>query len=1701
MIPGYRLTKKIYESDNTIIYRGVQKDGDKPVVLKVVNSEYPAPEELARYRREYAMTSRLQIDGVAQALSLEEIGNRIALVFTDIGGQSLADIQETTITTFSLPEFLPFAISITHTLDLVHRATIIHKDINSTNIIWNQETNTIHLIDFGISTELHRETQAVLNPAMLEGTLAYMSPEQTGRMNRVIDYRTDLYSLGVVFYQMLTGILPFSTSDPMELVHCHIARLPRSPHEVDPSIPRPLSAIIMKLLAKMAEDRYQNAIGLRADLQKCLENLAKKEEIEPFKPGEDDVSYQFSIPQKLYGRSQEIASLMKAFSKVANGALQMLLVAGYSGVGKSSLVQEVHKPIIENRGYFISGKFDQFQHDVPYLPIIQAFQKLVQQLLTESEQNVQNWKKMLTQSLGDEAGIITEVIPELYLITGKTKPVLQLSGNEARKRFNRVFIQFVKVFCSAQHPLVLFLDDLQWADPASLLLIQSVMSQQDGRYLLLIGAYRNNEVSSAHPLMLTLEEIEKLKNPATTLSTLHLEPLQYDDTLQLVSDTLNADTTRGMQLAELVQQKTGGNPFFISQLLTSLYEKHLLKFSHLAGKWEWNLERIHAIAISDNVADLLVDKIDVLPTDSQALLLLASCLGNQFDLATLAILSNQTPGEVVTQIWPAVQEEFIVPLHQAYKHFHSSDFSSDISDPSSVKFCFSHDRVQEAAYSKLSDTDKEATHLQAGRLLLNNTPEEKLDNHLFEIVSHLNYSIARIDEQTERDALASLNLQAGQKAKSSTAYKAALLCFTQGFDLLKEHGWECHPALMFNLCRERIECEFLCGNPEKAWELFRYTLPRTSDRLQKGKLYELMIRICHIGYDYAQGITLGKEALRLFSIDIPDNPEDYNRETESVLKYISHYAGDEQRISKLFDDREMEDENIIICSGIIHELWVCLFMSGHEQVLLPALILIRLSIEHGQSAITAVGHIFYALILSMQQDYDKAYAFGKLAMNLKEKYLNPLLAPKVHNTFCNFVNHYKNHIRTNIPIYEQSFRYCLQSGEIWWGAWAATFIRTARLVKGDPLDQVLLESKKYAEYILEAEFEPLIQVQKCQAAKLTNLMDLTGTRTSLDCESYIEEENVALMESMPFGLGLFWHHVYKAFMLFLYEENALALEAIMIAEENKVHIPGLMIYPDHFFFHTLIITANWPPQTSNTEAHLHAIHADLEQMRLWQNHCADNFKHRHLLMSAEYSRIQGNDLEAMDLYDKAIDEAGKNGYLHHEALANELAGKFYLSKNRKRAARGYLIEARYLYSRWGAKRKVNLLDEVYPDIAQSVEDIRSARTIASTRSSQVLDFNSVMKASQAISGEIVFEKLLNNLMTILMENGGAQKGYLLLGSNDELSIKAEGTLGKHEFVALRTTPITTLEPHTTLALSVVNYVIRTHKSVVLNDAANEIEFMRDAYITAHQPKSILCTPLLNQGKLDGLLYLENNLTPGAFTPDRIEALTLLSVQAAISIENATLYTTLERKVDERTAELVRANIALQAEVTQRKHIESALVDANKELHNQVSLDGLTQIANRRYLDDYLCAEWQRMRRENSPIAFLICDLDYFKEFNDTYGHLSGDDCLKKVARAMTQSIMRPADLVARYGGEEFVIVLPHSDYTGARHVAETLQRNISALQIPHSHSKVSKYVTLSIGIASQVPQPDYTSEKLLNDADKALYNAKNSGRNCIISDS
>lgn len=1519
VLPGYNFIEVLHEGVNTVIYRASKQSDQTFVIVKALKAEYPSLEELTRLRHEYKISQiTVDIEGIVKSLALENHHNGLALILADFGAESLkkyiSDRQ------LSLTEFLKIAIQLASTLTQLHQAKIIHKDIKPDNIVINPETGQVRIIDFSIASRLEKENQSISNPNLLEGTLAYMSPEQTGRMNRSIDYRTDFYSLGITFYQMLTGSLPFNAADPLEFVHCHIAKTPILPQELNPKIPPAVSDIVMKLLAKTAEDRYQSSLGLKADLETCLTQLQTDGKISHFLVGQLDLSSQFSIPQKLYGRETEVASLLEAFERVSSGTTEMMLVSGYSGIGKSCLVYEVHKPIVRQRGYFISGKFDQFKRNIPFASLIQAFQDLMRQLLTETDDQIAVWKSKLINALGFNGQVIIDVIPEVERIIDPQPAVPQLGPSESQNRFNRVFQRFIHVFNQPEHPLVLFLDDLQWADSASLKLIQLIMTDPDSQYLLLVGAYRDNEVSATHPLIQTLEEIQ---NTGAIVNNIILRALDIDHVNQLVADTLRSEILKAKPLAELVFNKTQGNPFFLTQLLKSIYQDNLLSFDFNRGFWQWDIEFIEGVNITDNVVELMVSQIQKLPLNTQSILKLAACVGDKFSLEVLAIINEKSQSETAIDLWSALQAGLVLPLSQSYKIpllFEQEASGNLPGETLKVAYKFLHDRVQQASYSLIPDLQKKQTHLQIGELLLKGTSEAEREERIFEIVNHLNIATKLVSDRTQREQFAQLNLVAGRKAKTATAYATAVACLSKGIELLLADSWHSQYQLTLSLFEESVEAAFLNGNFEQMEQRAQIVLQQARTVLDTVKVYTVRIQSCiaqnNLPLAQQNALTILKE----LGVEFPENPsrEKVQQTLDETKQKFASYT-----LAELINLPEMTDPYYLAAIQILSTVVTALYQSTFNLFLLTVCKQIELSLDYGNAPVSAYSYSWYGLMQAgAEGDLDISYQSGEAALGLVADLKNNGLKAKTSIIVHGFVRPCKRHAQDSLPPLLEMHQMAMETGEIEYAAYAFYNYTGISFCTGRDLGEMDRETEIFERVISQIRQENSLCFVKIFRQAVLNLRGQADNPCRLVGEAYDEDIMMPQHQANNVQYAICSVYLNKLILGYLFKDYQQALENAELAEQYSDALTAAFKYSLIYFYGSLTYLAVYERADAEKQALiLQKVAANQAKSKHWADYSPMNHLHRFYLVEAERYRILGQQVEAMDCYDRAIALAKENEYLNEEALANELAAEFYFACGREKVANTYLNDAYYGYSRWGAIAKVKDLEKRYPQLFRISKRENVSRDVTriisptAESASDLLDLATVIKASQALSGEIVLGKLLAKLMTIVLENAGAQTGYLILEKSGELLIEASGLVDKNDVAVLQAIPVSTSQQ---LPISLINYVARTKENVVLNDATCDGTFTTDTYILTHEPKSVLCTPLIHQGKLSGILYLENNLTIGAFTSDRLEVLQLLSSQAAISIDNARLYkdlklanTNLEAKVQERTLELQEKNVHLQ----------------------------------------------------------------------------------------------------------------------------------------------------------------------------------------------
>lgn len=1470
----------LWEDGERVFSRGWRLDdnGNRLAVLLVAPAaDHPSRSTLDRLTHEYELKDELDGAWAARPLALMRDAGRTVLVLDDPGGEPLDRLLGRPM---EVECFLRLAIAATSALGKLHQRGLIHKDIKPGNILFNEATREVRLTGFGIASRFARERQSPHPPDTIAGTLAYMAPEQTGRMNRSIDSRSDLYALGVTLYQMLTGVLPFTAADPMEWVHCHIARPPAPPSERLKNLPGSVSAIIMKLLTKTAEERYQTAAGAESDLRRCLAEWETRGDIDEFPPGEHDTPDRLLIPEKLYGRTAEIDTLLASFDRiVAGGRPELVLVSGYSGIGKSAVVNELHKPLVPPRGLFASGKFDQYKRDIPYATLAQTFQSLIRPLLSKTEAELRQWREALLEALEPNGRLIVDLVPELQHIIGEQPPAPELPPQDAQGRFQLVFRRFISVFARPEHPLTLFLDDLQWLDAATLDLLEDLLTRPDVQNLLLIGAYRDNEVDPHHLLM---RKLEAMRQAGAILQDIVLEPLTCDDLAQLIADSVHSEPERITPLAQLIHEKTSGNPLFAIQFISALADEALLTFDYGEARWCWDLNRIHAQGYTDNVVDLMVGRLNRLSAETRNALQKLACLGNDAGFTTLGIVYQDSAEEMHGQLWEAVRAGLIFRSEDSYK--------------------FLHDRVQEAAYSLIPEESRAEAHLRIGTLLAAQTPPERLEETIFEIVNQLNRGSHLITSVEELERVAELNSIAGRRAKNSTAYASALNYLLSGAALLPGDSWERKHDLIFELELHRAECEFLTGALAEAEQRLAVLSARAATTIERARVTCLQVDLYTTLDQGSRAIAVGLDYLRHLGIDWSPHPaaDEARREYERIWSQLGS-----RTIESLIDLPLMSNAASLATLDVLTKLGPPAHYTDANVRSMVICRAVNLSLEGGNCDGSCYAYTVLGRIAGPEfGDYEAGLRFGRLGYELVEQRGLKRFQARTYLNFGYLLMFWTRHVREGRDVLRRAFETANQIGDLTFAAYYYTHLNTYLLAAGDPLDSVQVEVEHGLAFSRNIQFGFAIDSIAGQLGLVRTLRGLTPIFGCFDDGEFDElllESRFCRNPDLKLAEGSYW--IRKLQARFFAGDYAGALEASLRAQQLQPTSASFFECAEYHFYSALSRAASCESAAADQwQEHVRALAAHHRQLEVWATACPDNFENRAALVGAEIARIEGRALDAEHLYEHAIRSAQTHGFVHNEALANEVAARFYAARGFKKIAHAYLQDARYAYIRWGADGKVRQLDELYPYLREEKPVAGPTFTIGTPV--EQLDLATVIKVSQAVSGEIVLEKLIDTLMRTAIEHAGAGRGLLILAASDGYRIEAEVTTSNNTVtVGQRQASVTAAD----LPESILHYVIRTEESVLLHDAAAANPFSADKYIHQHHARSILCLPLLKRGKLAGVLYLENNLTGHVFTPDRVTVLKVLASQAAISLENSRLYDDLADR-EGKIRRLVDANI-------------------------------------------------------------------------------------------------------------------------------------------------------------------------------------------------
>jgi PAS domain S-box-containing protein len=1474
-LPGFIATRILSEDEHFVLTRGHRDAASPGVLVRSVRRPAVAADE-QRLTHEFAIRTKLDPSWAVPPIELVPDRGGSILVIDDPGGDTLAHLLRRPR---PLSDSLRIAIALAAALHKMHRSHLVHKDVKPGNILVGPRIDEVRLMNFGITSELPRERQEPEAIDELSGTLAYMAPEQTGRMNRSVDSRSDLYSLGVTLYEFFTGVLPFSANDALEWVHCHIARSPVTACERNPELPPALSAVVMKLLAKSADDRYQTARAVEVDLARCLAEWESSGRIAPFELGEHDFTGRLSIPEKLYGRERETEALLRAFQQVERtGASKTVLVSGYSGVGKSSLVNELHKVILLPRGLFASGKVDQNKRDIPYFTFAQAFRTLVLRVLVQEPAELAVYRENIQQAVGNKGQLLVTLIPELEFVIGKQPPVPELGPVEAQRRFQVVFRRFVGAFARQEHPLVLFLDDLQWLDAASLDLMEHLATHPEVRHLLVIGAYRDNEVARSHPLALKMEAIRKI---GVRLDEIMLQPLSLDDVEMLVSDTLSCKPLQAKPLARLIREKTGGNPFFVNKFLDALYEEHLLRFDWRKEAWTWELHHIQARSFTDNVVELMVGALQRLPAPALAAVEHLAVLGNAADVRMLLSIHGGSAEDLHAALLDAVRAGLLYRSRDAYR--------------------FAHDRVQEAAYGLIPEARRPEEHLKAAKLLLENTSESAIEEHVFEIVNHFNRGLPLVNDPVSIETVGRLNTIAGSRAKAAAAHVSARTYLAQAYELLPPTSWEQADEDTFNLTLNLAECEFLAGRWARADELFTLLSENTRTDLDRARVCRTRLKLYQIGGRLEDSLRVGLEGLALFGVTFPRGDADV-RVAMMVEEVQIRQSLSGRNILDLAAAPRAQDPRAIAVLGLLTDLLTTAWLAQPELFGLLAMKGVNLSLTVGNVEGSPSMYSGYAIVRVIVEDFATASQLCEMAQRLNddlqgERFRGVLLFVRALS-----VHHWTHPLAESLPMFSQAFAASVEAGDHIYATFTGPAAAWHALECGAPLSEVHAVAERHKEFAAQIHSEPYFLAHRAFQQVIACLQGRTRSPESLDDDTYNEAEYLAYLVRTRAKPGVtsanFYEQQYGQLACYRVGKQLLALfygrfeEALRYG--SPVQLPGSAWFATHYIHHALVLAAVHRTAPPDRQREIEQDVSERERrIARWAESAPENFGHRHALVAAELARIQGRYADAMPLYEQAASKARDQGFVHYEGLAHETAGRFYLERGCDSIAQGCFRNARAGYARWGAFGKVKELDRQHPGLEAQAP---FPGTVTNGAMASELDSLTVLKASQAVSSEIVLGRLIERLLTIAIEYAGADRGLLILPHDDEWRIEAEARTERDEVrVSLRQAPP---RPEL-LPYSVFEFVRRTSERSLVDDAGRPGLHSEDEYVRQSKPRSILCIPLVKQGQLLGVLYLENKVAAYAFTPDRVAMLDLLSSQAAISIENARLYEGIQRENTER----------------------------------------------------------------------------------------------------------------------------------------------------------------------------------------------------------
>ena len=1471
-ICGHKIEETVYQSRTVSVLRAVHADEKRKVLLQIQKNSVSSKNS-ASLRREYDLLASHPFAGVPAVCSLDRHNDSLCMILENIPGNSLKELQRNS--RLPVEQVLNIGIQLVDVLAEIHSANICYLNLSPRSILINSQTKKPSLIDFSFATSISEHPPESIHNNYSQEDLLYIAPEQTGRVTDTPDFRSDLYSLGIILYELLTCQHPFQTNDPLELVHAHIALPPVSPDNLVPDVPGPLGQVVMKLLAKAPVDRYQTCAGLRADLEFCRIQRRHGDEIE-FHPGENDYRALFQFSETLFGRDQDLTSLDTLCKETRNKQARLVLVSGPSGIGKTTLVNQLQRPLNERGMVFLSGDFDQFLSNIPYAPLISAFQGLTRYILTRNRVDIEIWRSEIIEAVNPNGQVLIDVIPELELVIGRQPPVMQLPPAETENRFHLVLQRFIRACATKDHPLVLFLDNLHWSESSTLKLLELVLGDPSMANLLIIGCYRDDEINEAHILT---KFTQKLHEKGLETSHIRLTPLEVIEICQFLATLLHCKPSMVKDLAEICHHKTTGNPFFLKQFLLSLVSGKQITFNTDQSAWNWNIDLIRQMEVTDNAATFIAHRITELSDDLQEVLQYGACLGTGFSDDDLTFICSMSAKDIKIATTEAVQKGFLVQEQQ-----HSTDH--DVR----VVYKFSHHQVESAAYKLLSDLKRKQNHLKIGRLFLEKILTSQGGRHLFTIAEQLNKGSDLITDPEEQISLAEINRTAGKKAKSSAAYEPAHNYFQAGLSILPKEAWSSHYQLCLQLHVEGAEAAYLAGAFKITDTLFQNVLDNATTILDKVKIYEIVINAYKAENELAKAVRTGLKVLRMLGIKLPPNP---SRISMLLILLSINMMLFGKKPEDLVNLPKMTEPHFKAVMSILESIGTAAYYTVPELLPMIGFKAVQLSLRYGNTdQSTIMGYPTYGFLqCGVLGNIDIGYRFGQVALDIQKHLHHGQTSPRTQYLVANLISHWKDHIADSIPVLQDASQRALVNGELEAAANSAYAVSYRLFFLGRNLTEVSNNICENMAMITKiGQQVPMTRLAIFQQA-IDNLMHPGKDPVSL-CGTYFNEEKTLTLHSKDRTTIFLIYHV-KMILSYLLHQHDRALEYAILAKKHLESVVSSIFVPSFVFYDSLIKLAILEKSpVTNSKTMWAAIHTNLKKMEKWAHHAPDNYLHKYYLIQAEQEHLRGSETRALELFSKAAQNARESGYFQEEALAYERAASYVASQGLQHLGASFIKEAREGYERWGALAKVKQLDE---KASQSINDNLSSELIIpefdfSLDQGFQLDMMTVVKASRALAGEIILDEFLKKLMKIMIENAGAQKGFLLFEEDENWIVRVKGTIDDDKIEVYHETLQD--DPHQ-ISMTIVNYVARTSSKIVLKNAEKEGLFVHDRYIIEQKPKSVFCMPIIHQEKISCIVYLENNLNTGVFSPAREDLLHHLGMQAAISLNNSSLYSRLK----------------------------------------------------------------------------------------------------------------------------------------------------------------------------------------------------------------